>query len=106
MPPTTIYLDTQEWTNCIEPRVPGWTTAGLEDLRAAIERIRACEIVVLGSEYHIEEMSRIPAQYRRPIIEFFWRVVRWNLLLPTHLLARKEVELERNTGGQRAIRHV
>ena len=94
--PLKIYLDTHQWTNCIEPRLAGWTVAGLDFLRATmVSQVRADRIALLGSQYHLEEMSRILAQYRRPIIEFFWTVVRWNLLLPTQLLARREVEFRR-----------
>lgn len=92
MAPSRIYLDTNQWTYCAEPRVAGWTAAGLADLRAAMrEKLEADEIVFLGSHFHLEEMSRIPDEYRRPIVEFFWSIVRWFMLLPTMELAKLEV---------------
>jgi hypothetical protein len=92
MATTRIYLDTNQWTNCVEPRVAGWTTRGLEDLRAAMRtKLDAGDASFLGSHFHLEEMSRTPDQYRRPIIEFFWSMVRWFVLLPTVELAKLEV---------------
>jgi hypothetical protein len=91
--PRRIYLDTNQFTNCVEPRVTGWTLAGLADLRKGMHgAFDANEAVFLGSQFHLEEMSRIIPAYRAPVIQFFWDLVRWNLLLPTVDLARAEVE--------------
>ena len=96
MPPTKIYFDTHQWTNCVEARVPGWTLAGLTDLRAAmLAKINTGEIEFLGSQFHIQELSRIPEPYRRPIVQFFWDTVRWLVLKPTVDLARLEVAVGR-----------
>ncbi len=92
MSPVKIYLDTNEITNCVEPRLAGWSAAGIEALRVALsQRIQRDEVICLGSQFHLEEMSRIPALYRRPILTYFWSIVRWYVLLPTYDLARREV---------------
>lgn len=90
--PLKIYLDTNEITNCVEARSTGWSASGVAALRSAIARgIERDEIICLGSQFHLEEMSRIPTQYRRPILTYFWSVVRWYVLLPTYDLAKREV---------------
>lgn len=92
MPPACIYLDSQQWTNCVEPRVAGWTAHGLDDLRSGMrKKLGAGDVAFVGSHFHLEEIARIHPVARRPIIEFFWSMVRWLVLRPTVELAKLEV---------------
>ena len=97
--PIRIYLDTNAVSYCLDP-LPGWTPKGLEELRATLAaKIQSGEIVVIGSQFHLEEASRMAAEKRPSFITFFWDTVRWNLLLPTNQLAKLEVEMGRPLSG-------
>jgi hypothetical protein len=92
------YLDSQ----CLaytfgQPLYTGWTRAGTERLRAAIaDAFRDDRIVICGSQFHLEEASRIPDEgARRRFITGFWDLVKWNLLLPTYDLVKLEAKLGR-----------
>jgi hypothetical protein len=103
VPSTRFYLDTHQWTYCVEPSLPGWTSAGLADLRAAmIQAVNDGRAICVGSQFHLQEISGIPRQYRIPILQFFWEVVRWSLLKPTAELVEAEVAAGRALVGNEA----
>lgn len=64
-----------------------------------LKKLRAGEVEFLGSHFHLEEMARIESGARRRIIEFFWSMVRWLILLPTVELAKLEVAAGRALNG-------
>lgn len=90
--PRSVYLDVNVISNLMGRARKGWTQAGLDDLRSAALRARRDGLVAfIGSHYHIEEASRMPANLRGPFLEFFWDAVAWNLLLPVNELTLAEV---------------
>jgi hypothetical protein len=92
-----VYLDTQ----CLfyllgDPVWRGWTAAGTADLRVAVaQAIAADEIIINGSQFHLEESSRVSEEPRKQFLKFFWDIVRWFVLLPPYDLVLKEAELSR-----------
>lgn len=54
---------------------------------------------MVGSLYHLEEMSRIHPDARRKVVDCSWDVVKWNLLKPTEMLVPEEVRLKRPLQG-------
>lgn len=102
--PQTAYLDSQCIAYLLGQPVfnQGWTKAGTAKLRSAVvDAIRREELVVLGSQFHLEEASRIPDNdgARKRFLKFFWDTVRWALLLPTYDLAREEAMVRRPLEG-------
>jgi len=94
--PTRFYLDSNCLSYCLTPRNQTWTDSGVSRIRErVIQAARSEEIIVLGSQYHIEEASRIPPSLRSEWMRLFWEVVRWNFLRPTDELSRLESELRR-----------
>ena len=65
------------------------------NLFAALDRD---ELVVVGSQFHLEEASRMSAQ-RAEWMRFFWDVVKWNLLLATTELVVLEAKHGRPLQG-------
>lgn len=96
MPAKRYYIDTNCISNCLSPRVAGWTEAGLSGFRDELRRAAdKAEIVIVGSQFHLEEASRLKGDGRRQWIAFFWDLVRWNILRATFELAK----LEATAGG-------
>lgn len=97
--PTRYYLDSNCLTYCQAPILPGWTPAGGEVIRrnlfGALDRD---ELVVIGSQFHLEEASRISV-HRADWVKFFWDVVKWNVLLATIELAVLEAKHGRALQG-------
>lgn len=79
----------------------GWTDTGTTALRAELRHaVAGGQIVVLGSEFHLEEASRIPDDAaRRRFLDFFWDTVKWWLLMPTRDLTRAEAAVRRPLEG-------
>lgn len=89
----TYYLDTNALQYCLgDPLLPGWSAAGAAVLR---DRIRTSlddeQIEILGSQFHVEEFSRIGStEARRQILDYFWKTIGWLLLMPTYDLTKAE----------------
>ena len=102
--PQSVYLDVNVISNLMGRARKGWTQTGLDDPRSAALRARSDGLVeFIGSHYHIEEASRMPANLRGPFLEFFWDAVVWNLLLPVNELMLAEVEYRAPLEGAAAF---
>jgi hypothetical protein len=69
-----------------QPAFTNWTQAGAAKLRTQVgEAMRKDRLVIYGSQFHLEEASRIPDDrgLRTRCIRYFWDHVKWNLILPT-----------------------
>jgi hypothetical protein len=102
--PQKAYLDSQCLAYLLGQPVfnQGWSKAGTAKLRTAVDgAIRKGELIVLGSQFHLEEASRIPDGNgeRKRFLEFFWNTVQWALLSPTYDLVREEWRLRRPLEG-------
>jgi len=77
----TYYLDHNALSYCLGGyfSLQGWTQAGADALRAAIAAsLKRDEIAILGSDFHLEEASRIPdASERRRLFDYFWATIGW-----------------------------
>jgi hypothetical protein len=94
--PQYVYLDSHCLAYALGQPVPnGWTSGGIYKLQESIlAGLRDDRIVICGSEFHIEEAARISEpDTRRRFYRFFWDLVKWYVLLPTHDLVLKEAEL-------------
>jgi hypothetical protein len=93
-----FYLDTNTYSYCLGLSfLPGWTQAGSDAVQTALlTAVRRNDILVLGSQFHLEEGSRIPDSARKAaFLSFFWECVRWYLLLPTSTLVTEEAQRKR-----------
>lgn len=89
--PQSVYLDSNCFAYALGQPVPnGWTPDGIRNLHDAIAAaLHSDRIVIYGSEFHIEEASRISdPDSRRRFYTFFWNAVKWYVLLPTYDHAR------------------
>ena len=79
----TVLPDSNCLSYCQAPILPGWTPAGGEVIRRNLfGALGRDELVVIGSQFHLEEASRISV-HRASWVKFFWDVVKWNVLLAT-----------------------
>src|SRR5687767_9027170 len=106
----TYYLDLNALSYCLGGyfSLQGWTQTGADALRAAIAAsLKRDDISILGSDFHLEEASRIPdASERRRLFDFFWTTTGWLLLMPTYSLARAEAKSGGRLTGYDAFERV
>lgn len=99
MPPARYYIDCNCLSYCQVPNLPGWTpAAGAAIRRNLFGTLNRDELVVIGSQFHLEEASRI-REHRAEWVRFFWDVVKWNLLLATTELVALEAKHGRPLQG-------
>lgn len=90
---TRYYLDSNCISYCLTPVLPNWTLTGVKAIRNSLLRaINRDQVVVVGSQFHLEEGSRIEEKSRQQWMRFFWDAVGWSLLLPTSQLAVLEAK--------------
>ncbi len=90
----TYYLDSNAWAYCVgPPGLQGWTAAGTKALRESITAaVRSGGVNVIGSQYFVEEASRISnVGARNRVLDFFWETTGWLLLIPIDELVPLEV---------------
>jgi hypothetical protein len=95
-----VYLDSNCISYLLGQSVLGgstWTDKGTASLRTAVRRaISDDRITVCGSHFHLEEASRMSEEARQRILDFYWELVRWHVLLPTHELSIEEAAAGRS----------
>ena len=99
MPQARYYIDCNCLSYCQVPSLPGWTPAAGATIRKNLfGALNRDELVVVGSQFHLEEASRISV-HRAKWVRFFWDVVKWNLLLATTELVALEAKHGRPLQG-------
>jgi hypothetical protein len=94
-----VYPDTNAFSYFVQRQ--GWPDDILATARATlVSAVRTGELRVIGSQFHLEELSGIHdvALYRR-VTDFFWDVVGPFLLRPTTDLVEGEARVRRRLDG-------